>query len=246
MQRQDKDKRFADLRSFSASFTLKTPIPSDLVSLLTKDEQKQKDLLTKSPPTLSTANASASSSLSTVKPASTNVSPNLPATTLQKAPSIPQAPSAASTAVQKPAPASLSKKASPYALAEIPPFNPARAAAARAAKSGVANGDAKPPTPTASKFNAAAPSFVMRPTAGSFVPGGAATAIPAPASQPPAPASAAVKIQPPVPAKPANPFFGLDSPIDKGRKQLTHVKEEFSPFRLGKCPDAATMCRFCQ
>jgi hypothetical protein len=214
--------------------------------MLTKDEQRQKDLLTKSPPT--NAVASASSSLSTIKPASTNVSPNVGAATLQKAPSIPQttiAPLAAASAkvAQPAAIASAPKKASPYSLVDIPPFNPAKAAAARAAKASAAGGD-KLLSPTATRFNAAAPAFVMRPTAGSFVPGGPAPSAAAAAATPPAATpTPTAKIPAPMPEKPANPFFGLDSPIDKGRKALTHVKEEFSPFKLGKCPDASSMCK---
>lgn len=248
---------------------LKTPVPADLVPILAKDEAKQQEIANRKP----VPSVAPSSSSTALKPASTHTSPNPQAIAL-KGPSVSNT-QAPTKPTQAPVP---EKKASAWALPTIPAFDPQRAAAARAAKAAAAaaaahpaataaTSEAKPAaaatgTP-ATKFNVAAKEFVFRPTAGSFVPGGAAaaaapvqvTAAPSPAaptvtaapltrkaSENPAPLAAPAA---PVPAQPLNPFFGTRI-IRNNNNAPFRVKEDFSPFKRNeKIPDPATVRKSC-
>ena len=197
MEKQNKEKKLAELRSFSTNFVLRTRVPDDLVPILAKDETKQKEIANKKPATPSPANSSGSLNLpvpataSVVKPASTNASPLAQPATLQaQGKTVSMQPAAVSRG-QAASPAATPKKASPYALSAIPSFK--ELVAARAAKQSTpakavpadettAAPAAKPATPTSTKFNVAAPAFVMRPTAGSFTPTGPAGESVAPGS----------------------------------------------------------------
>lgn len=245
---------------------LKTPIPADLVPILAKDEEKQKEISNRKATPSAAAAITNAAGPNAPKPASTHTSPNPQATAL-KGPSISstQLPPRLGGVPQPPA--ADQKRTSAWAIPSIPPFDPQRAAAARAAKAAAAASPApegKPAVAPASstKFNVAAKEFVFRPNAGAFVPGaaagpGAATSTPPAAAAPsavPATSSAAVPaitkssehVTPTVTARtvapqPLNPFFGTRL-IRNNNAAPFRVKEDFSPFKRNeKIPDPATV-----
>lgn len=230
---------------------LKMPVPADLVPILAKDENKQKEIANRKAagPVAPDATAINAANTNAPKPASTHTSPNPQAGAIQ-----PQGtPRLAAIAPVAPTTA---KKASQWALPSIPPFDPAKAAAARAAKLAQASAvDTSKDAPSssggqASKFNVAAKEFIFRPTAGSFVPGGATptqtppttsnavppSSITGKTSGTPAPAAALA----PVPV-PENPFFGTRI-IRNNNSASFRVKEDFSPFKRNeKIADPSTV-----
>jgi hypothetical protein len=280
LEKQNKDKKMAELKQFSANFVvghhrahnlhcltdallppsqLKMPVPADLVPILAKDEGKQKEIASRKPNAPGVASAIATATGPGVaKPASTHTSPNPQMATLKgtPTPSVHLPPRLGGAPATVPA---AEKKTAQWALPSIPPFDPQKAAAARAAKAAAAasstvvsdeNAKAALP-PTTSKFNAAAPAFVFRPNAGTFVPGGAASPIGAPSTPSPAPVATptapslvkkpsdipATYVQStPPPPQPLNPFFG---------NRIIRNNNNFSPFKRNeKIPDPSTVRKF--
>ncbi|CUA73378.1 putative protein C21B10,03c [Schizosaccharomyces pombe 972h-] [Rhizoctonia solani] len=225
--KSEKEKRMAELVAFSQNFKLNKPIPKDLVSILTKDTEKAKQIVEKSSQDAASAKArqiggaQASAGQLLKKPAvSTNPNP---------APS----PSAGGTS-----------KAPKMYIQPIPPFNPnkgkgAGAGAGALSASGVKKDGKEPlsvkpvpaakdrePSPTsAARLNANAPMF--KPGHGSSGSTGGAT----PSPKPKTPAADA-------PAAPSNPFYGTK--VFK-KSQMTMLKEEFNPFKFAKVAEASTV-----
>ncbi|TNY23610.1 hypothetical protein DMC30DRAFT_388987 [Rhodotorula diobovata] len=231
--RKEQDSKLASLLQWSQTFKNPYPLPDDLAVVMGKKpagEQGQKALSTQS-------NASPA-----VSPANTN----------RTLPAVSPSPSTSTTAN---APAKtgsvLQAKAKPF-IAEIPPFNPARAksrqgeqqpskaeaaaaptastskaAAAPSTAAPAATLQAKAPT---TKLSAASAAFVFKPNPGAatFTPGASAPRKPAASPAPPA--------EPPVPV---NPFFGTKV-IKKGSSSM-HVKEDFTPFKNGVLPEPASI-----
>ncbi|KAG8690731.1 hypothetical protein FRC11_009476 [Ceratobasidium sp. 423] len=219
--KSEKEKRMAELVAFSQNFKLNKPIPKDLVSILTKDSEKAKQIVEKSSADAASAKArqiggpQVASGQLLKKPAvsvNPNPSPNPSATGAAKAPKM--------------------------FIQPIPPFNPNKAKGAGALSASGVKKDAKEvltvkpvtvvkerePSPTsAARLNANAPLF--KPGHGSS---GSTGATPSPKPKTPADA----------PAAPPNPFYGTK--VFK-KSQMTMLKEEFNPFKFAKVAEASTV-----
>ncbi|GAB1525096.1 poly(A)-binding protein binding protein [Rhizoctonia solani] len=229
--KSEKEKRMAELVAFSQSFKLNKPIPKDLVSILTKDSEKAKQIVEKSSADAASAKArqiggaQVASGQLLKKPAvsaNPNPSPNPSATGAGKMPKM-------------------------Y-IQPIPPFNPNKgkgtpAAAGAQSTTGVkkdgkeglglkpvVSNKEREPSPTsaaaaaAAKLNANAPMF--KPGHGSSPSaGGGAT----PSPKPKAPADAS--------ATPPNPFYGTKV----FKKSQMMLKEEFNPFKFAKVAEASSV-----
>lgn len=227
---------------------LKTTIPDDLVPILAKDAEKQKEIVAKA-----TADALI---------ASTRTSP-----VLAKSPVVaPSAANASAFATRRQAapnavlsPASAAARATgkiSMAIQDIPPFNPA----AKNAKNPAA--PAGPPSPafstasqTNAKLNINAPAFVFKPNpnASAFRPSLPPAAAPKPPVvreipphhsqvKPRSPQPLAAQQAPPqttpqpvVSALPPNPFFGT-KPFK--RSAAVNVRDDFNPHKLTKVGDS--------
>ncbi|KAJ1307645.1 hypothetical protein OPQ81_001739 [Rhizoctonia solani] len=226
--KSEKEKRMAELVAFSQNFKLNKPIPKDLVSILTKDTEKAKQIVEKSSQDAASAKArqiggaQVASSQLLKKPAvsvNPNPTPNPTVTGTGKAPKM-------------------------Y-IQPIPPFNPNKAKAAGAgagagagalSASGVKKdgketlavkpvvaGKEREPSPTsAARLNANAPMF--KPGHGSS---GSTGATPSPKPKTPADA----------PAAPPNPFYGTKV----FKKSQMMLKEEFNPFKFAKVAEASSV-----
>ncbi|CAE6380177.1 unnamed protein product [Rhizoctonia solani] len=227
--KSEKEKRMAELVAFSQNFKLNKPIPKDLVSILTKDTEKAKQIVEKSSAdAVSTkarqiGGAQVTSGQLLKKPAvsaNPNPSPNPSATGAAKTPKM-------------------------Y-IQPIPPFNPNKAKGAVVASAQSASGvkkDAKEAlglksamgskeresSPTsaaaaaAARLNANAPMF--KPGHGSSPSAGGATPSPKP------------KTSADAPAAPPNPFYGTKV----FKKTQMMLKEEFNPFKFAKVAEASSV-----
>ncbi|BGP45996.1 poly(A)-binding protein binding protein [Rhodotorula kratochvilovae] len=238
--RKEQDSKLASLLQWSQTFKNPYPLPDDLAVVMGKKpagDQGQKALST------------ASNASPAVSPANTNRT--LPA--ISPSPT----PSASTTSVKTTS--ALQPKAKPF-IAEIPPFNPARAKvrqgepgpikvasplpAAPAAAPTASTSKATSPSVAAAtlavqvkapttKLSATSAAFVFKPnpSAATFTPG---ASVRKPAS--PAPPAAPVEAPAPVPV---NPFFGTKV-IKKGSSSM-HVKEDFTPFKNGVLPEPSSI-----
>ncbi|CAE6461619.1 unnamed protein product [Rhizoctonia solani] len=216
--KSEKEKRMAELVAFSQNFKLNKPIPKDLVSILTKDTEKAKQIVEKSSADAASAKArqiggaQAAAGQLLKKPAvsvNPNPSPNPSATGASKAPKM--------------------------FIQAIPPFNPNKAKGAPAAgakkegkepltvKPVVVTKDREPSPTSAARLNANAPLF--KPGHG---PSGSTGATPSPKPKTPTDA----------PAAPPNPFYGTK--VFK-KSQMTMLKEEFNPFKFAKVAEASSV-----
>ncbi|KAI6165614.1 hypothetical protein EDD17DRAFT_1753799 [Pisolithus thermaeus] len=253
--KSEMDKRKAELIKFSQTFKLNKPIPDDLVSILAKDEEKQRLIREKAshdavsvtaraigtPATLSTSSsASRMPQVPTKVAAETARKAASPANVSTKAaPSTPAATSAKLPASKSSETGKANGKVAGMYIQPIPPFkgNKARSPAPQA--NGSASNTAVPTSPTsaANRLNANASSFRPNPKANAFTPG--------PTSPNPSAASASASASPKpkaeesAPATP-NPFFGPKVVIKKGLV-LVNVKDEFNPFKNNKVAEASSI-----
>ncbi|KEI36723.1 uncharacterized protein L969DRAFT_54397 [Mixia osmundae IAM 14324] len=215
-----KEIQIAELREFSTGFKLRTPFPAELAPLVGKSPKASDRPM----------------------PSSTAVSPNDSVTplraTLEARPTSSSAP--------RPPP-SISR----YSIVPpIPPFNPAKAAAARSAAAGglpasastsaiaraaspgaVQPATVKAPSPSltpapatsTSKINPKAPAFRPNANAAVFTPGASTSAL----NKSP--------LRKPAVLPPSDPFFG-NKPIKKTKP--IYVKEDFHPFKAGPPAEA--------
>ncbi|GAA6016605.1 hypothetical protein JCM11491_006013 [Sporobolomyces phaffii] len=237
----EKDSRLRSLVQFSQSFKNPYPITDEIANMMHGKSSTGVDA-------------------SATKASSTTVSPaaaprQLPPTTATNGAKL-APPSSAVPAQPTKGPASAAKKS--LLLADIPPFNPAKAAARqaelaaqKAAKEGGAGVSAASPSPAPStltpqapksKISATAAPFVFKPNpnATSFTPGSSTIARkPSIAAGPSSPAPSP-KPQPQIvpvasgssqPAAAPNPFFGT-KPLKRAGSSSLNVKEDFTPFRL--------------
>ncbi|EJU04894.1 hypothetical protein DACRYDRAFT_14026 [Dacryopinax primogenitus] len=253
LAKSEKDKRIADLIRFSTSFKLNKEIPEDLVNIITKDEDKKKQILERSKQdakatsarTIGPApamNASASTRYGGLGIAQAANAVKSPA-----ANAIPPSSSASATTSASSKPVKMADK---YAISEIPPFNPGKSKAIPAPKHGLnsggpTSGKATPAagsTPSTSpsndfKLNINASSFRPNATAPSFKPvnGASPSPAPAPSGSPARPPLSKKSPDEPAPSQP-NPFFG-SNPLKKGS---VHIKDDFSPFKHNKVAEASS------
>ncbi|GAA6057468.1 hypothetical protein JCM3770_000776 [Rhodotorula araucariae] len=233
--RKEQDSKLASLLQWSQTFKNPYPLPDDLAIVMGKKpagDQGQKALSTTSNASPAVSPANTNRTLPTVSPSSAPAAPVKTTSTLQP-------------------------KAKPF-IAEIPPFNPARAkvrpgepgplevvspppAASVAAPTASASQGTSPAAAAAApalqanasvkKLSATSAAFVFKPnpSAATFTPG-------ASVRKPASPAPPAAPVEPPVPV---NPFFGTKV-IKKGSSSM-HVKEDFTPFKNGVLPEPASI-----
>ncbi|KAG1781643.1 hypothetical protein EV702DRAFT_1072354 [Suillus placidus] len=238
--KSEMDKRKAELLKFSQTFKLNKPIPDDLVPILAKDEEKQRQIREKA-----SVDAASTTARAIGVTATLNTSPSvsrMPTSTSNKIvtasakptpapPAIPKAPVAGTSAsVVKPIatkPSELSKKnAVNMYIQPIPPFKGAkRSTTPLPGPATHTNGAAVPtsPTTTANRLNANASSF--RPN-----PKGPTSPIPSSTSASASPKTKPAESSPPTP----NPFFGTKIM----KKGAVHIKDDFNPFKHNKVVEA--------
>ncbi|KAL0061938.1 poly(A)-binding protein binding protein [Marasmius tenuissimus] len=247
--KSEMDKRMADLVKFSQSFKLNKPIPEDLVTILAKDEDKQKQIRDKS-----TKDAN-SSQARQIGPASATQQvpargPQLTGAKVVEAARKPSAnPAASSKANATPSKTEIGKPNKPAMFIQaIPPFKGAKAkqspapATNGAASSQAAAVKAPSPSPAANllqlqlqnRLNVNASSFRPNPSARAFTPGATS---PSTSTQTLASASASPKAREAGPATP-NPFFG-SRPVKKSPP--VNVKDDFNPFKTSKVVEPSSV-----
>ncbi|KIJ62803.1 hypothetical protein HYDPIDRAFT_93541 [Hydnomerulius pinastri MD-312] len=253
--KSEMDKRKAELLKFSQTFKLNKPIPDDLVPILAKDEEKQRQIREKASQdaastsarsigTTATLNPSPSASRMPQVPISAKVAPETarkPAPSANASARTPAPTASTSTAkvpITKPAePIKTNGKAAINMFIQpIPPFKGAKARSPAPQANGTSTTIAVPtsPTSTANRLNANASSFRPNPKANAFAPG-PTSPIPSATS---ASASASPKTKPAESSPPTpNPFFGAKV-IKKG---AVHVKDDFNPFKHNKVAEASNI-----
>ncbi|KAG1750792.1 hypothetical protein EDB19DRAFT_1676960 [Suillus lakei] len=238
--KSEMDKRKAELLKFSQTFKLNKPIPDDLVPILAKDEEKQRQIREKASQDAASTSARAIGITATLNPSPS--ASRMPVSTSNKIvpatakptpapPAIPKAPVAGTSAsVVKPIatkPSELAKKnAVNMYIQPIPPFKGAkRSTTPLPGPATHTNGAAVPtsPTTTANRLNANASSF--RPN-----PKGPTSPIPSSTSASASPKTKPAESSPPTP----NPFFGAKIM----KRGAVHIKDDFNPFKHNKVVEA--------
>ncbi|WRT68242.1 uncharacterized protein IL334_005218 [Kwoniella shivajii] len=227
----EREKQLADLKKFHANFKVPLPMPKDILPILAKDENKQKDIEAKAANQLEKAREDRKAQVTN------NKSPTKASAPME---------SAGSNEQSKPLP----PKKPFMRISEIPPFNPAKKKPVTQAQAQVqapvitipetANQNipqqATSPTPSMAslasgsqaKLNPKANTFVFKPSAAVFKPGqpsgSPATAprqTPAVTSSVPSPALAAPTLK--------NPFFQHKLP----EKVTVDIRSDFNPWKHG-------------
>ncbi|KAI6013459.1 hypothetical protein BKA83DRAFT_4361812 [Pisolithus microcarpus] len=247
--KSEMDKRKAELIKFSQTFKLNKPIPDDLVSILAKDEEKQRLIREKASHDAGSVTARAIGTPATLSTSSSaSRMPQVPAKVVAEAarkaaspanvPTKPAPSTPAATSAKLPAlkPAEAGKtngKVAGMYIQPIPPFKGSKARSPAPQANGSASNTAVPTSPTsaANRLNANASSF--RPN-----PKGPTSPIPSAASAS-ASASPKPKAEESSPATP-NPFFGPKVVLKKGLG-LVNVKDEFNPFKSNKDAEAGSV-----
>ncbi|KAI0091301.1 hypothetical protein BDY19DRAFT_935038 [Irpex rosettiformis] len=257
LMKSEMDKRMAELKKFSLSFKLNKPIPEDLVTILAKDEEKQKQIREKSNKDAESAQARSISAQALTTSVPLNPSATAthlpPATAKLPASGSPQ-PGANGTKpvglTKTSSSASATKESSKrisMVIQAIPPFKGRRAVDASVASHAASpapirtssitpqNGAAGPNTPLSpggNRLNVNASSF--KPINKNALPASTSSASnSAASSSSPKPKTAESS---PTPSGPPNPFFGTRTP-KKGPP--IHVKDDFNPFKYHKVADAS-------
>ncbi|KIM84875.1 hypothetical protein PILCRDRAFT_779165 [Piloderma croceum F 1598] len=259
--KSEMDKRMAELKKFSLTFKLNKPIPDDLVPILAKDEEKQKQIRDKASKDASSTQARTIGINSVLNPTpnATRLVVAHPATA-KAAPDGRKAPAAASgvpKATLAPAKAPVTVKPSPdnakggkgsinMFIQAIPAFKGTKPRTSANATSANGNSSGSPsvtprteaPTsPTsAARLNVNASSFRPNPKANAFSPVTKARIVSpnpsvASASPKPKPAESHFMQGPTTP----NPFFGARA-IKKGTP--VNIKDDFNPFKHNKVVEA--------
>ncbi|KAI0325548.1 hypothetical protein GY45DRAFT_1260697 [Cubamyces sp. BRFM 1775] len=262
LMKSEMDKRLSDLVNFSKSFKLNKPIPDDLVPILAKDEDKQRQIKEKTVRDAEDQRARAIGVSSTLTAApvaralpSAGIAPSAAKAGAETARQMPTAKASASSGVAAAVagktvtapskPGEGSKKISMF-IQPIPPFKGKRSSTSpgqgqqpgQQPQSAVptANGGAKP---AASPLS---PTAVNRlnVNASSFRP--TAKGSPFSPGGSPNPNAASSTSSPKVkpaeaasPQGPPNPFFGPRPP----KRSAVHIKDDFNPFKNHKVTDAA-------
>jgi len=228
LMKNERDKRMADFLQFSQSFKLKKPIPDDLVPILAKDEDKQRQIREKT-----SQDADSDSARAIGQAGTTTITPS-PSARGQPTAAPPKAASGAKIVASTSTPKTTAGKAPEPAtkrtglfIQAIPPFK-----GPKSTTPVPANNDT-PTSPTA-RLNVNASSFKPNPKAVAFTP----SASPANGTGPSA-ANASPKPKPSeatTSSKP-NPFFGTQVP----KKAPVHIKDDFNPFKYNKVAEASAV-----
>ncbi|KAH7907134.1 hypothetical protein BJ138DRAFT_534555 [Hygrophoropsis aurantiaca] len=257
--KSEMDKRKAELLKFSQSFKLNKPIPDDLVPILAKDEDKQRQIREKSTQDAQSSQARAIGVSSTLTPSpsatrmpqppvSAKLVPEVirkaapPTVVASKTPSPASSASAAKAPAMKPASKPEGKPSSSMFIQVIPPFKGPKSRSAAAAPSALpqTNGSTSTTTATGSSPAPTSPTTLanrLNVNASSFRPNPKNPTSPIP-SNASASASASPKPKSTEASAPApNPFFGTKV-IKKG---AVHVKDDFNPFKHNKVAEASAI-----
>ncbi|KXN84754.1 hypothetical protein AN958_12181 [Leucoagaricus sp. SymC.cos] len=240
--KSEMDKRMAELVKFSQNFKLNKPIPDDLVSILAKDEEKQRAIKEKAKKDAESSQARAIGASTAVtasrgvgvggvlKGAMKQSSGGTPAAGLQK-PAVSQTPSSSSTAqvpsaTQKPGPtASKSEtavKKIPMYIQPIPPFK----GGLKTKQTSTPGATPVSPTTATNRLNVNASSFRPNMKGAAITPTNVAS--PKPKAETPNSTATTPVVN--------NAFFGV-RPIKKST--VTHIKDDFNPFKHGKVTEAS-------
>ncbi|OCH94368.1 hypothetical protein OBBRIDRAFT_722811 [Obba rivulosa] len=250
IMKSEMDKRMADLVKFSKSFKLNKPIPDDLVPILAKDEEKQRQIKEKSTRDAESVQArSIGVSATVTTSAAISQHPTPPGTSKPEASPAP-APQPGVGAKSIPPSKSGDAKASRISMViqPIPPFKgkrqstPAGSIAPPAGPTGPANGQQRPTntaannntplSPTsANRLNVNASSF--RPTVKAFSPSGSPNPNGVSSSSSPKTKATEPQVQ-----SPPNPFFGTRV-VKKGPP--VHIKDDFNPFKYHNVAEASAV-----
>lgn len=219
--RAERDKWTADFVKFSQTFKLKKPIPDDLVPILTKDEEKQKQIREKTKSDAVSENARAIGQTTTPLSTSSN-SPQQPVPAVKTTTNPPPPKPAQSTSAKPTSKPDASIKRPNMFIQAIPPFK------GKSSNPLPADGNA---SAAVNRLNVTASPFKPNPQAIAFTPSvsPATTTGPSAANQSPKP-------KPTESAKP-NPFFGI--PIKK--TAVLHIKDDFNPFKYAKVAEPSAI-----
>ncbi|KAG7089569.1 hypothetical protein E1B28_011239 [Marasmius oreades] len=248
--KSEMDKRMADLVKFSQSFKLNKPIPEDLVSILAKDEDKQKQIREKSSKDASSTQARQIGPSSTTQ----QIPARGPQLTSAKVMEAVRKPTANTAAAPGPAKATVANSKTESSKPQKPAMYIQPIPAFRGSKTKqnsqapTTNGATPPTTQSTTKSTspspatnaaaaAAAANNRLNVNASSFRPNPKGVASPSTSTQTLASASASPKPKEAVVAGPTTPnqFFG-SRPVKKGLP--VNVKDDFNPFKTGKVTDA--------
>ncbi|KAI0784608.1 hypothetical protein C8Q75DRAFT_724367 [Abortiporus biennis] len=264
LMKSEMDKRMAELVKFSKNFKLNKPIPDDLVPILAKDEEKQRQIKEKSTKDAESSHAR-TIGVEIYVPASSvrlnqsavpgSAKPTAPALTKQQAAAANAKASAAtksSTVASKggDVAGSAAAKSSRISMViqAIPPFKGKRTSTASGSGAPTLNTSSSVTRPTANGAAASpatplSPNSVnrlnvnassFRPTVKPFSPSGT------PSTNGPNSATASPKPKEAAAAQnqAPNPFFGT-KPIKKG--PVVHIKDDFNPFKYNKVAEASAV-----
>ncbi|ODO06600.1 hypothetical protein I350_03957 [Cryptococcus amylolentus CBS 6273] len=218
----EKDKQLAELKKFQASFKVPLPMPKDMLSILTKDEAKQKDIEAKAAAALDAAKKDRKTSLAAA-PSPVSAAPPIHTNGKTDAPRPPG-----------------SKKIN-MKIPEIPPFNAAKRKPPPVPVAESAQNDIKlltSPTPSnvslaSTRLNPTASSFVFKPRADAqaFKPGQPSVAgSPAVSAKQPTAGPSTASTPAPAPAQNqprGNQFFREKLP----EKLSVNPREDFNPWK---------------
>lgn len=258
--KSEMDKRMADLIKFSQNFKLNKPIPDDLVPILAKDEEKQRQIREKASKDACSAQAR-SIGASTPATASRGVvaGSKIPDSARKPGAALPTSKTVASNLGQHPPSAAqkvttgtkttiepTNKKAVNMFIQPIPPFKGGKAKQSSTPSITASVSTPKATTPNTNGATAAPSPPAQAPVspntaanrlnvnASSFRPVAKSSASPNPTPS----ASASVSPRPKSELSPStpNPFFGA-RPIKKSTP--VHIKDDFNPFKHNKVVDAS-------
>ncbi|GJE88624.1 PAB1-binding protein-like protein [Phanerochaete sordida] len=259
LMKHEMDKRMADLVKFSKSFKLNKPVPEDLVPILAKDEEKQKQIREKSNKdaessqarTIGPSNLTAATGTPTIQPSATSAriggTPVVAKVHTAGSPQpgsgskTPPALIKASSSATPPGKDSAAAKRISMFIQAIPPFKGSGGKRASIAPPGnssapSANG-AHPPTIRTNSSNNANISTPLSPTAQNRLNVNASSFRPTPKSaSTQSSGSPSAKEQQAAAQSSPNPFFGTRT---LKKTPPVHIKDDFNPFKYAKVVDAS-------
>ncbi|KAF8554378.1 hypothetical protein OG21DRAFT_1412629 [Imleria badia] len=252
--KSEMDKRKAELLKFSQTFKLNKPIPDDLVPILAKDEEKQRQIREKATQDASSSTARTIGAVGTLSPSPSasrvpqipvpsKVAPDgarkpIPVTAVSTKPSAPTSSASTSKVAPKPLEASKTngKPTINMYIQPIPPFKGNKTKSPSPQTNGSSSSTTVPTSPTSTnRLNANASSFRPNPKASAFTPG-PTSPIPSTASAS-ASASASPQVKPAESVSTPNPFFGTKVV----KKATVLVKDDFNPFKHNKVAEASNI-----
>ncbi|KAI9566778.1 hypothetical protein HD554DRAFT_2173956 [Boletus coccyginus] len=250
--KSEMDKRKAELLKFSQTFKLNKPIPDDLVPILAKDEEKQRQIRERATQDATSATARTIGAVGALNPSpSASRVPQMPVSS-KVAPDGARKPVSITTASTKPlapTPSASTSKVAPKPsepgktngkptinmfIQPIPPFKGNKTKSPSPQTNGSSSTTTVPTSPTSTnRLNANASSFRPNPKASAFTPG-PTSPIPSTTS---ASASASPHVKPAESTPVPNPFFGAKVV----KKATVHVKDDFNPFKHNKVAEASNI-----